>query len=107
MFSPFKTSMEIVQAEVVAEDVIEHRDGRQKAKRIEYRNLSLAGVAADKTLRSVVWVADDGKVLRQDLHLMSVTLRFERCSEPELIDRARTMLDLKNHATVVPPQPLP
>jgi hypothetical protein len=97
--------MEIVQAEVVAEGLIDHRGDHLNAKRIEYRSLSAAGVAVNKNLRSVVWVADDGKVLRQDLHLMSAKLRFERCSEPSMIERAREMLDLETHATVAPSQP--
>jgi hypothetical protein len=104
IFSPFKASMDIVQAEVVAEGLIDHRDGRQNAKRVEYRMLSSSGVAADNTLRSVIWVADDGRVLRQELHLMSVTLRFERRSEPRLIERARKLLDLDTYATVAPSQ---
>jgi len=106
VFSPFKTSMEIVQAEVVAEGLIEHRGELVNAKRIEYRSLATAGVAAEKSLRSVLWVADDGMVIRQDLHLMSATLRFERCSEPKMIERAARMLDLKTNATIAPPQAL-
>ena len=104
IFSPFKNSMEIVQAEVIAEGLIDHRGERLNAKRIEYRSLSTTGVAANKNLRSVLWVADDGTVLRQDLHLMSAKLRFERCSEPKMIERARKMLDLKTHATIAPSQ---
>jgi hypothetical protein len=98
-FSPFKGSLEVIQAEVVAEAKIEHRGERRNARRIEYRNLSSSGVAADSTLRSVVWVADDGAVLRQDVLLMSATLRFERCSEPQMIEMARGLLDLKTVAT--------
>jgi hypothetical protein len=102
VFSPFKTSMEIVQAEVVGEGLIEHRGAQTNAKRIEYRSLSSAGVAADKNLRSMLWVADNGTVLRQELHFMSAKLRFERCLEPKMIERARRMLDLNIHATVAP-----
>jgi hypothetical protein len=104
VFSPFKASMEIIQAEVVAEGLIEHRGEQVNAKRIEYRSLSNAGVAADKSLRSMLWVADDGTVLRQDLYFMNAKLRFERCSEPKLIERARRMLDLTTYATISPTQ---
>jgi hypothetical protein len=102
IFSPFKAAMDIVQAEVVAEGLIDHREGPQNAKRVEYRSLTSSGVSADNTLRSAIWVADDGRVLRQDLHLMSVTLRFERRSEPRMIEHARKMLDLDTFATVAP-----
>jgi hypothetical protein len=106
VFSPFKTSLELIQAEVVAEGLIEHRGAQVNAKRIEFRSLSNAGVAAEKSLRSMLWVADNGTVLRQDLYFMSAKLRFERCLEPNQIERARRMLDLKNHATIAQPQTL-
>jgi hypothetical protein len=105
VFSPFKTSLEIVQAEVVSEGTIELDGERVNARRIEYRSLSSSGVAADNTLRSVVWVGDDGTVLRQDLHLMSTVLRFERRSEPRMIEFAGKLLDLKTYATMDTPQP--
>lgn len=104
VFSPFKTSMEIIQAEVVADGKIDHRGEQVNVKRIEYRSLSSAGVAADKSLRSMLWVSDDGTVLRQDLYFMSAKLRFERCTEQPMIERARRMLDLTNHATISPTQ---
>ena len=50
--------------------------------------MSAAGVAADNTLRAVVWVGDDGTVLRQDLYLMDAKLRFERCNEPQMLKLA-------------------
>jgi hypothetical protein len=104
VFSPFKESMEIVQAEVVSDGVFEHQGMRHNAKRIEYRTLSSVGVATDNTLRSVVWVGDNGTVLRQDLNLVSITLRFERRDEPRAVARAEKMLDLEAFATT-PPKP--
>jgi hypothetical protein len=104
VYSPFKTSLEIVQAEVVSEGIIERHGERQNARRIEYRSLSSSGVAADSTLRSVVWVAEDGTVLRQDLHLMGATLRFERRNEPGMIQLAKNLLDLGTFATLPPSQ---
>jgi hypothetical protein len=105
IFSPFKTSLEIVEAQVVAEGGIEHRGEQLNARRIEYRSLSSSGVAADNTLRSVLWVADDGLVLRQDLYLLGATLRFERCTERKMIKMAARLLDLETFATVTTPQP--
>jgi hypothetical protein len=103
VFSPFRpptSSMEIVQAEVVEEGKIEHRGESVNARTIEYRSLTSAGVAADNTLRAVLWVAEDGMVLRQDVYLMNARLRFERCIERPMIELAHKLLDLENVATL-------
>lgn len=62
--------------------------------------MSPAGVAADNTLRAVVWVGDDGTVLRQDLHLMDTKLRFERRDEPHMLKLAEELLELDKVATI-------
>ena len=68
--------------------------------------MSDAGVAVDNTLRAIVWVANDGTVLRQDVYLMNATkLRFERCHEPRMLKLASELLDLDSVATS--PQRLP
>jgi hypothetical protein len=92
--------MEVLQAEVVEECWFEKSDDRIRARKIEYRAMSPAGVATDNTLRAVVWVGDDGMVLRQDLHLMDTKLRFERRDEPHMIKLAEELLDLKSVATL-------
>jgi hypothetical protein len=107
IYSPFRpptSSLEVLQAEVVEESWFEGRGERTRAKKIEYRAMSPAGVAADNTLRAVVWVGDDGTVLRQDLYLMDTRLRFERRSEPHMLKLAEEMLDLENVATIGSPR---
>lgn len=107
MFSPFQAptnSVELMQAEVVEEGPIEHRGERVLARRIEFRSMSDAGVALDNTLRAVVWVGEDGMVLRQDVFLMNARLRFERCHEPHMLQLARKLLDINSVATVVAPR---
>src|SRR5215212_5101682 len=107
VYSPFRppgNSLEILEAEVVEERIMEHRGERVHARKIEYRSLSTAGVTADNRLRGVVWVADDGMVLRQDLYLMDAKLRFERCLEPLMIQKAAALLDINSVATVPLPQ---
>lgn len=106
VYSPFRpptSSLEIMQAEVVEESWIEHQSERTRAKKIEFRTLPPAGVAASNTLRAVVWVSDDGTVLRQDVHLLDVKLRFERRSEPHMIKLAEELLDLETVATLARP----
>jgi hypothetical protein len=109
VYSPFRppgSSLEILEAAVVEERNIDHRGERVHARKIEYRSLSAAGVTADNTLRAVVWVGDDGMVLRQDVYLMDAKLRFERCTEPRMIKFAEKLLDINSVATIpVPEQP--
>src|SRR4029079_7854768 len=95
---------EIMQAEVVDEQKIEHRGERIHARKIEYRTLSTAGVTPDNPLGAVVWVADDGTVLRQDVVLMNARLRIERCMEPRMIKLAAELLDINSVGTITPPQ---
>jgi hypothetical protein len=103
IYSPFRppgNSLEILQAEVVDERIIEHRGERVNARKIEYRSLSSAGVSANNTLHAEVWVADDGTVLRQQVHLMDAKLRFERCTEPGMLTFAERLLDVDSVATM-------
>lgn len=103
IYSPFRppgNSLQIMQAEVVEERDIDHRGQRIHARKIEYRSLSSAGVSNDNTLHAVVWVADDGMVLRQEIHLMEAKLRFERCTEPQDLKTAAELLDIDSVATV-------
>lgn len=103
VYSPFRSpgnSLEILQAEVVEERFMDHRGDQIHARKIEYRTLSAAGVAANNTLRAVVWVADDGMVIRQDVFLMDAKLRFDRCTEPGMIKLAEELLDIDSVATI-------
>jgi hypothetical protein len=106
IYSPFRppsNSLEVLQAEVVEESWFDKSGERVRSRKIEFRALSPAGVAADNTLRAVVWVGDDGTVLRQDLHLMDTKLRFERRDEPHMLKLAEELLDLKTVATIASP----
>jgi hypothetical protein len=104
LFSPFQSpidSLALLQAEVVEEGPIEHRGQRMYARKIEYRSMSDAGVSLDNQLRAVVWVAEDGAVLRQDVYLMNnAKLRFERCHEADKLKLAVKLLDLDSIATL-------
>jgi hypothetical protein len=105
LFRPPDNSMELLQAEVVAEERIMH-DGRStRARRIEYRSMSPSGVTSDQALRATVWVADDGIVLRHEVELINTRLRFERRDSKEMIAHARELLDLDTVATLTTPDP--
>jgi hypothetical protein len=110
VYSPFRPptdSLEMLQAEVVEEVWLEQRGERKRARKIEFRAMSPAGVATENTLRAVVWVGDDGVVLRQDLHVMDAKLRFERREEPHMIKLAQRLLDIESVATLAPPPDSP
>ncbi len=104
LFRPPSDSLTMLQAEVVEEETIRQGRHMTRAKRIEYSELSAAGVAADKTLRAAVWVADDGAVLRQDVYLVNTKLRFERRTDPKAIRLAEELLDLDTVATLTTPR---
>lgn len=108
MFSPFQAStnaLELMEAEVVEEGPIEHRGERVTARRIVYRSTSDAGVSADNRIRAMLWVGEDGTVLRHDVYLMNATkLRFERCQEPEMLKLAHDLLELESVATLGTPR---
>jgi hypothetical protein len=105
-FSPFRTpnnAVELIQAEVVKEESIVHDGKMTNVKRIEYRTLLAAGVSTDDRLRTVLWVGDDGVVLRQDVYLINVKLRFDRRDDPEGLQHGEELLDLGHFATLTDP----
>lgn len=105
VYSPLSTPqnpIEMVEAEVVEEHPILHNGQLVNARRVEYRTLSGAGIAADNRLRSNVWVAEDGTVLRQDAYFMNVRLRFERLDDEKAAEMAASQLELASEATIVP-----
>ena len=110
MFSPFRPpidAIELVQAAVVAEESILYQGELTRTRRIEYRSMSAAGVASNESLRAEAWVAEDGAVLRYDVHLLSTKLRFERRRDPQMIALARDLLDLETVATLATPRAIP
>jgi hypothetical protein len=104
LFRPPSDALTLLQAEVVAEESIRQGEQMVRAKRIEYRDLSAAGVAAEHTLRAAVWVGDDGTVLRQDFYLVNTKLRFERRTDAKALRLASKLLDLETVATLTTPR---
>jgi hypothetical protein len=104
LFRPPSDALTLLQAEVVAEESIRQHGHMVRTKRIEYRDPSAAGVAAEHTLRAAVWVADDGTVLRQDFYLVNTMLRFERRTDDKALRMASKLLDLETVATLTTPR---
>jgi hypothetical protein len=93
VFSPFRPPsdpMELVEAEVVGTELIQHGGRTESARRVEFRRLDSAGVASGNDIRGIVWVAEDGRVLRQEVNVFNAKVRFERMSD----DIAKRRVDL-------------
>lgn len=107
VYSPFGSPhdpVEMVEAFVAAEEQILHDESLVLVRRVEYRSLSGAGVSAKNRLRTVVWVADDGRVLRQDVHFLNTQLRFQRMTDAQSASLAEERLELGRYAaTEAPP----
>lgn len=106
VFSPFRApgnSMELIQAEVVREESIAHGGVLANVKRIEYRSLMATGVSSDDRLRAVMWVSENGTVLRQDVYLVNVKLRFERRDDAKTLELGKKLLNLESVATLTDP----
>lgn len=103
VYNPFggpQGAIEVIEAEVVGEEALHINGQLTKTRRIDYRSMDSTGVSSDERRRSTMWVADDGKVLREEINLMDVLLRFDR--EPELTTQqiAAELLQLDEYATL-------
>ncbi|TWT75886.1 hypothetical protein Pla123a_26700 [Posidoniimonas polymericola] len=110
VYSPFGSPtdpVELVEARVVEEQEMYFNDKVTTVRRVEYRTVSAAGVSSKNRLRSVVWVAEDGRVLRQDVYFLNTRLRFARLSDEESAQMADAHLELDRYAAVTQPESSP
>jgi hypothetical protein len=98
-FRPLNQSIEILQAEVVTEEMLYHEGQLVNTKRVEYRTLDNTGIAAKDSLRARLWVMDDGTVIRQDIFLINVRLRFNRKLDEQSLAWAEQQLGLESVTT--------
>lgn len=107
VFSPFAAPhdpVEEVDARVVEEEHILFNGKLVTVRRIEYRTAGSAGVSSSNRLRSILWVAEDGRVLRQEVVFLQTRLRFNRLSDQDAQTLADDRLELETYATVDPPE---
>jgi hypothetical protein len=103
VYSPFRATsdpVELVHAEVVSEESIEHEGSNQRVLRIEYHGMIGSGISDKARLQAVSWVEPvSGRVLRRDVYLGSSKLRFNRLSDEEAVrignDLFREVVNLK------------
>ncbi|WP_442481359.1 hypothetical protein [Aeoliella sp. SH292] len=103
VYNPFggpQGAIEVIEAEVVGEEPLHINGQLTNTRRIDYRSMDSTGVSSDERRRSTMWIAEDGKVLREEINLMDVLLRFDR--EPELTTKqiAAELLQLDEYATL-------
>lgn len=107
VYNPFggpQGAIELIEAEVVGEDSLLMNGEVVKTRRIDFRSIDSAGVACDNRRRSSTWVDDSGQVLREEIVLMDILLRFDRESQLVADDLAAEMLELDEYATLTTPQ---
>lgn len=96
IYSPFRSPsapVETVEAEVTGLERIDFGGEQVRVMRIEFRGMPTPGVPEEARLQAVAWVsAEDGLVLRHDVHIASSKLRFERLPEDEADAIGRNLL---------------
>lgn len=107
VYNPFggpQGAIEPIEAEVMDEQHLLF-DGRLvNTRRIEYRSVDSTGISSDQRRRSTVWVDESGKVLREEIVLMDVLLRFDRENEQRTEALAAELLELDEFATLTTPR---
>ena len=106
VYNPFggpQGAIEIIEAEVVENQPLLVNGKLVNTRRIEYRSLNATGVSAENRRRSTVWVDETGRVVREDIVLMDVLLRFERADPGQTESLAAELLELDEFATLTTP----
>ncbi len=95
IFSPFRPPndpVEAIQGEVTQEETVRFGDDVITARRVEFRRLQAAGVADEENLRAILWVTEDGLVVRQEVRILNAKLRFQRMVDEQSLRRAERMI---------------
>ncbi len=106
VYNPFggrQGAIEIIEAEVLDEQQMLFDSKLVNTRRIEYRSLNSTGVSTENRRRSTVWVSESGKVLREEIVLMDVLLRFDRENAMQTETLAAELLELNEFATLTTP----
>jgi hypothetical protein len=111
IYNPFggpQGAIELIEAEVMEEQPLLFDNELVNTRRIEYRSTDSTGVSSENRRRSTVWVTESGKVLREEIVLMDVLLRFDRENAMRTEALAAELLELDEYATLATPnQALP
>jgi hypothetical protein len=104
--SPFSgpgKSLELIEAHVVGERTLTHNRKTVPTKLIEYRSVPPTGGSSESRLRGSLYVAEDGRVLRQEALFLGSELVFDRLSDKMSAKVATEHLRLDVHASMLTP----
>ena len=90
-YSPFRSPsspLEVLAAKVEREEVIDWAGAAVDTLIVVYRNDSGAGGGNAATPRGTLWVRSDGKVLRQEIQVLSSVMRFVRLTDKQAEEHA-------------------
>jgi hypothetical protein len=107
VYNPFggpQGAIELIQAEVVENQMLLVNNKLLNTRRIEFRSIDSTGVSSENRRRSTMWVDETGRVVREDVVLMDVLLRFERADDLQSEALAAELLELDEYATLTTPQ---
>jgi hypothetical protein len=96
VYSPFRATgdpIELVHAEVVAEESMEYCGENCRVLKVEYHGMIGSGISDKARLQAVSWVEPSGTVLRRDVYLGNSKLRFNRLSDQEAAEIGRELFD--------------
>lgn len=103
VYSPFaspKAPLELIEA-VVCDRLRPTFDGVSiDAWRVEFRSMEKTGSTEEGRMRAVLLVAEDGRVLQQEVTFLGSTVQFVRESDERSAEIADELLQLKERATV-------
>lgn len=102
VYNPFggpHGAMEAIEAEVMDEEPLLIDGELVNTRRVEMRSIDSTGVSQRNRRRSTLWVAEDGRVLREEINLMDIQLTFHRASDDEAQRLADELLELDRHAS--------
>lgn len=94
VYSPFRPQtepMEILEATVEREELIEWNGRLLRTKLVVYHRDQGAGLRDESEPSAKVWVRDDGLVIRQEAMLLGSLLQFERESPQQTVVRSQPM----------------
>lgn len=103
VYNPFggpQGAIEVIEAEVTGEEALLVSGQLANTRRIEFRSIDATGVSSEDRRRSTVWVSEEGIVVREEINLMDVLLRFDRESEAATESIAPDLLQLDEYATL-------
>lgn len=106
VYNPFSTNQEpfeVLEAHVVEEVAHTYNGERCDAHRVEFRTASEAGQSEKERLRSTLWVAKDGRVLRHETKLLGSMLTLNRLGIDESNSLVSEKLDLERYS--IAPEP--